>query len=63
MSDHVLIIAEAGVNHNGSLEIAKQLVEPQKPVLILLSSKHSIVKILSRTRLEWPSISKKILDM
>ena len=26
MSKHVLIIAEAGVNHNGSLELAKQLI-------------------------------------
>lgn len=24
---HVLIIAEAGVNHNGSLELAKQLID------------------------------------
>ena len=27
MNNHTLIIAEAGVNHNGSLEIAKQLIE------------------------------------
>lgn len=27
MSKHVLIIAEAGVNHNGSLELAKQLID------------------------------------
>ena len=27
MSKHVLIIAEAGVNHNGSLDIAKQLID------------------------------------
>ncbi len=27
MSKHTLIIAEAGVNHNGDLEIAKQLIE------------------------------------
>ena len=27
MSERVLIIAEAGVNHNGSLELAKQLVD------------------------------------
>ena len=27
MSNHTLIIAEAGVNHNGSLEIAKQLID------------------------------------
>lgn len=27
MSNHVLIIAEAGVNHNGSLELAKQLID------------------------------------
>ena len=27
MSKHVLIIAEAGVNHNGSLDLAKQLIE------------------------------------
>ena len=27
MRDKVLIIAEAGVNHNGSLEIAKRLVD------------------------------------
>lgn len=27
MSKHTIIIAEAGVNHNGSLEIAKQLVD------------------------------------
>ncbi|MDP1725453.1 MAG: N-acetylneuraminate synthase [Bacteroidota bacterium] len=27
MKEHVLIIAEAGVNHNGSLEIAKQLID------------------------------------
>ena len=27
MSTHVLIIAEAGVNHNGSLELAKQLID------------------------------------
>ena len=27
MNNHTLIIAEAGVNHNGSLEIAKQLID------------------------------------
>lgn len=27
MSEHVLIIAEAGVNHNGSIDIAKQLID------------------------------------
>ena len=27
MSNHTLIIAEAGVNHNGSLDIAKQLID------------------------------------
>lgn len=27
MSKHVLIIAEAGVNHNGTLELAKQLID------------------------------------
>lgn len=27
MSQHVLIIAEAGVNHNGSLDLAKQLID------------------------------------
>ena len=27
MAQHVLIIAEAGVNHNGSIEIAKQLID------------------------------------
>ena len=30
MRDHVLIIAEAGVNHNGSIELAKKLVEKAK---------------------------------
>ena len=27
MSDPILIIAEAGVNHNGNLETAKKLIE------------------------------------
>ena len=27
MSKHTIIIAEAGVNHNGSIELAKQLVD------------------------------------
>lgn len=26
MTPHTLIIAEAGVNHNGSMELAKQLI-------------------------------------
>ena len=30
--NQVLIIAEAGVNHNGSLETAKKLVQLQKTV-------------------------------
>ena len=30
MKDRVLIIAEAGVNHNGSLEMAKKLVDTAK---------------------------------
>lgn len=27
---HTLIIAEAGVNHNGSLELAKRLIDPRQ---------------------------------
>ena len=27
---HTLIIAEAGVNHNGSLELARRLVVPRQ---------------------------------
>ncbi|PJA05413.1 MAG: N-acetylneuraminate synthase, partial [Flavobacteriales bacterium CG_4_10_14_0_2_um_filter_35_18] len=27
MRKHVLIIAEAGVNHNGSIKMAKQLID------------------------------------
>ena len=30
MEDNVLIIAEAGVNHNGSIDIAKKLVDAAK---------------------------------
>lgn len=30
MTNHTLIIAEAGVNHNGSIELAKQLVDKAK---------------------------------
>ena len=30
MNKHVIIIAEAGVNHNGSLELAKKLVDEAK---------------------------------
>ena len=37
---HTVIIAEAGVNHNGSLELAKQLIMlRQWLVWIMLSSK------------------------
>ena len=33
MSKHVYIIAEAGVNHNGSLDTAKQLILEAKKIL------------------------------
>ena len=32
MSKHVYIIAEAGVNHNGSLDTAKQLILEAKKI-------------------------------
>ena len=31
--NHVTIIAEAGVNHNGSLDIAKELIDKAIPLL------------------------------
>lgn len=45
MREKVIIIAEAGVNHNGSLEMAKRLVEePLMLERIISSSKHLNLK-------------------
>ena len=49
MSKHVLIIAEAGVNHNGSLDLAKQLIDKAVEAgLISSSSRPSSRELVSR---------------
>ena len=47
MKDKVLIIAEAGVNHNGSLKMAKKLIDAAK------FAGADIVKFQTFTRTYW----------
>lgn len=57
-----LIIAEAGVNHNGSLKMAEELAnEQKKQVRILLSFRHSILMQLLLSMPKWLNIKEKIL--
>lgn len=54
MKDRVLVIAEAGVNHNGSLDIAKQLI---------LAAKHSGVDIVKFQTAKLNSLVSKFAEM
>ena len=64
MSKHVLIIAEAGVNHNGSMEIAKQLVDAavEAGVDIIKFQTFKAEKLVSKTAKQAEYQKKNIGD-
>ena len=57
----ISIIAEAGVNHNGSLKLAKKLVDAAKKLMqIMLNFNHLIIKSL-RPKMHLKQNIKKII--
>ena len=57
--EKVLIIAEAGVNHNGSIELAKKLVDEAAEAGV--DYKHLKVKNLSQNQQNRQNINNEIL--
>lgn len=47
MIRHTLIIAEAGVNHNGDLDLAKRLVDVAAKLALISSSSRPLVPSVS----------------
>ena len=54
MSRHTIIIAEAGVNHNGSIELAKQLVDKAVEAGV------DYIKFQSRLNISRKTLVKKV---